>query len=133
MADDWRFELFARNTGYCDTNCCGCYVYGHVAHRLEIFPLEPEYEEDCNARCITGMLPFAICLQRRDIRARFDIKGDSTEDCILSCYCANLVVVQHEVELADRIQQGPPITTEEYQSTRSAMVYPPKADSQERI
>lgn len=133
MADDWRFELFAKNTGCCERNFCGCYVYSRVAHRLEIFPLEPEYEEEpYNAMCTTGILPFAICLQRRDIRARFDIKGDSSEDYMHSCCCPNLVVVQHELELIDRCQQGPPVTTEEYQSTRNAMVYPPKADSRER-
>ena len=129
---DWHSEFnSAENSVAREALCCHCYVYGRVARRLEIFPMEPEYEEDCNTACAFGGGPLALCLQRRDIRARFGIAGDMWEDWWTALCCPVQTVVQHELEVKERASQGPPIGTEEYRSPKNAMIYPPRADDRE--
>ena len=52
---------------------------------------------------MVGLQNLAICVQRRKLRKKWNIKGSSLNDCCASCFCNVNVLYQNEQESYIRV------------------------------
>ncbi|ESZ97231.1 hypothetical protein SBOR_2354 [Sclerotinia borealis F-4128] len=112
------------------TTFCPCFVYGKTQHRLNQDANLMGYERfnnDCllwaGAQCC-GLGPVFTFLQRRQIREKFAIGGESdVTDIALSWCCHCCAVMQHEKEVVARNQsQSGGINQQGYQRSEPMVV-----------
>ncbi|KAG9234656.1 PLAC8 family-domain-containing protein [Amylocarpus encephaloides] len=120
-SEEWTsdmFDCFAGEDNLClKTTFCPCFTYGKTMHRIRD-PSMQGYERinnDClmwyGASCfhLNWLLTF---MNRSEIRAANNIRGDHLTDCLFSAFCGCCTLIQQEKEVlakqraAGTISQG---------------------------
>ncbi|KAF8497550.1 PLAC8 family-domain-containing protein [Russula emetica] len=114
----WSYDLFDcfSDSRTCALSfCCCCYVYSRNKRRLDHLethgtPLR-EPVERYNHDCVSySWLQFLLCsgwvlsaISRSDVRRRYGIRGDSTNDVLVSgcCHPCELVQQHREIQLEE--------------------------------
>jgi len=111
--EEWQNDLFDCFEGP-DNLClkgtfCSCFVYGKTKARLRD-PTLAGYERinnDClifvasSLCCGWGPMIFQF-LKRQEVRAKYNIRGDTVTDGLFSCFCGCCSIIQDEKEVIAR-------------------------------
>ncbi|KAH9983169.1 PLAC8 family-domain-containing protein [Russula compacta] len=115
---DWSFGLFDcfSTSSLCFwATFCPCVVYGQTKQRLRHLrqrgvPLPgggERFNDHCRVYCCVAVPCFCWVLEmgsRSDIRNRYEIRGDSVRDCLVSLCCrpCGLTQERREIELEEK-------------------------------
>ncbi|KAF2816883.1 uncharacterized protein BDZ99DRAFT_504829 [Mytilinidion resinicola] len=90
------------------SNCCPCITYGRTYHRLTKGK-ELEGYSCCNLPCVGfclltgfGLSWIMSMLQRGEVRAGYQLKGNACTDCLCSCCCMPCDLTQQDKEVQFR-------------------------------
>ncbi|KAH7383768.1 PLAC8 family-domain-containing protein [Pyrenochaeta sp. MPI-SDFR-AT-0127] len=97
---------------------CPCIVYGRTRHRTTNHGNMNGYS-CCNYNCAAfcglsciGLHFILPMINRGDIRAKYQLKGNACTDCLCACCCGPCDVTQQDKETLYREQQRQPIFTQ---------------------
>ncbi|KAK1836780.1 DUF614 domain-containing protein [Podospora conica] len=116
----------------CLVTCCvPCVTYGKTRHRLRNNGDLAGYSccnSGCLLLCAAGVVCLSaipVCMQRGDIRAKYNIRGNCCFDITMACCCPCCDIIRQDKEVAERSAGVGGAVKEQYQAT-GGMTYPPE-------
>lgn len=122
----------------CGVVFCGACMFGKTNHRLRHFPTPPEkssfswFNSSCALMfCATCLLvPWVpVCMQRQEMREKFDLEGNGCVDCLATCFCTCCAQIQQDNEVRQRAIDYVPRDSNRYDNRPARMLYEPQAEN----